>query len=95
VPELERLELLTPGQIGGLVMACELWSTYCGAMDVVKKKGILIKTKVGMVRNPAIGIAQSSLKEYRAWAVQYGLTPASEGRLKPREADGAGESPFQ
>jgi P27 family predicted phage terminase small subunit len=44
--------------------------------------------------HPALRIAETASKEYRAWCSEFGLTPSSEGRLAPRKESGGDENPF-
>jgi P27 family predicted phage terminase small subunit len=98
VPELSRLDMLKPTDVGGLTILCETWSLYQRAQQQVRKEGLLAKTSEGTWRrHPALMIAEVASREYRAWANEFGLSPAAEGTLKPRTPlppEGEVENPF-
>lgn len=94
MPELERLELVNPTNIGGLVMMCETWSRHVEALRILGEEGILIDGPQGHVRHPAVQIAEKSSSEYRQWASQFGITPSSETRLGVKDKPQPGANPF-
>lgn len=85
VPELERLKLLSRVTRSSLVAYCETWETFMVATQVVHTEGLTIDAKQGTLPHPAVGIQRASGAELRRWATEYGLTPASEQKVKPSE----------
>ena len=95
VPELERLHLLSQVTRASLVAYCECWSSYVAATKaahegvlidrlITRRDGTVIEEKV---TNPALTEQRLQSAELRRWATEYGLTPASEQKIKPAEAD--------
>lgn len=87
VPELERLRLLSRVTRASLSAYCETWATFVKATRTVQRDGLTIDAKQGMLAHPAVGIARSAGAELRRWAVEYGLTPASEQKVKTPDAN--------
>lgn len=91
VPELERLKLLSRVTRSSLVAYCETWETFMVATQVVHEEGLTIEAKQGRLAHPAVGIQRASGAELRRWATEYGLTPASEQKVKPQEESGGSQ----
>jgi P27 family predicted phage terminase small subunit len=87
VPELERLRLLSRVTRASLTAYCETWEVFVAATRLVHEQGLTIEAKQGRLANPAVGIARSAGAELRRWAIEYGLTPASEQKVKPAEVE--------
>jgi P27 family predicted phage terminase small subunit len=86
---------LKPNDLGGLVMLCEIWAIRQAALEQLAREGLTIEAPQGALRHPAVGIAATAWKEYRAWAAHFGLTPAAEGRIsKPKEPGDDEDNPF-
>ena len=96
VPELARLELLTPSHAGGLVIMCEVWARWHESRELLRDEGLLEGESPGRLRHrhPAVAVAEAMSREYRAWAGEFGLTLATEGRLNLKEAQRGDENPF-
>lgn len=97
VPELARLGVLKPADGAALAAYCEAWSRFCAASAIVRAEGMVLHDdKQGRAqRHPALLTAEAASKELRAWAHQFGLTAAAEGRLIPPKPPGDGEdNPF-
>ncbi len=95
VPGLQRLDLLKPEDRAMLVGYCETWSTFVAARDLVRREGLTIEAKQGLLPHPAVGIMRSSGKELRAFAVQFGLSPSAEMALGKVTDDGdEDDNPF-
>jgi len=97
-PELERIGLLKI--IDGIALEglCVSYAIWKKAVEFIKKNGttyrIPRKDKKGKVKSvyiapfPEVAIANQSLKQIRAFATEFGLTPSSRGRiLLPWEED--------
>lgn len=93
VPELQRLQLLTP--LNGPVLAayCETWSRYVDAAQTIQREGqVVTNGRGGPVRHPALVTLEKASTELRQLAAEFGLTPASEARLTTAKGDDEGES---
>lgn len=86
VPELVRLDLVTPSSIGGLVALCEAWARFIAAHQLLAEDGVLTQGTRGIMRHPATAIANEASREYRNWADEFGLTPSSEGKVTAKDA---------
>lgn len=82
VPELERLRLLSRVTRASLVAYCVTWSVFVTATRQVQAEGLTIEAKQGLLAHPAVAIARAAGAELRRWATEYGLTPASEQKVK-------------
>lgn len=99
VPLLIELGVLS--QVDGKALAayCECFAQWRRAMEEVEERGILIEEPIvalvsGEVvgykikRNPAVSMANDQLKLMKSYLVEFGLTPASRGRLKIEKPEG-------
>ena len=89
VPELERLRLLSRVTRASLAAYCETWARFVEATRTIQREGLTIEAKQGLLAHPAVGIASKTGAELRRWAVEYGLTPASEQKVKAGDEDDA------
>lgn len=70
-----------------LLVLCDLWATYCEAMDLVRKHGTLVKTRsknddrAGLTINPAWRIARDAARQMESLWASFGLTPSDRARL--------------
>lgn len=90
-PELERLGLLTIIDKAAFAGYCQSYAKWKAAEEFIKKNGttyrIPKKDKSGKVVSvyiapfPEVAIANQSLKQVRAFATEFGLTPSSRGRI--------------
>lgn len=95
VPELQRLELTKPLDRASLTAYCLTWQRLCQAQLEVARDGVLSTNSQGVVRHPAVAVVEAASKELRAWAHEFGLTPASEANVSSGGDDGAeDENPF-
>jgi len=88
VPGLTRLDLLKEEDRAVLTAYCETWATFVDATRTVRKEGLTIEAKQGTLPHPAVGIARAAGRELRAFAGQFGLTPAAEMALGKVAGDG-------
>ncbi len=91
VPELDRLRLLSRVTRASLTAYVETWQTFVDATRLVRSEGLTIDAKQGTLSHPAVGIQRAAGAELRKWATEYGMTPASEQRIKVPEADNGSE----
>ena len=91
VPGLQRLDLLKEDDQGALAIMCETWETFVKATKDVRVNGQTQTLPTGRtLANPSVGIAHAAAREYRAYAAQFGLTPAAETALGVKD-DGAAD----
>ena len=89
VAELPKLGLLKELDGMALEMLCESYARWrkCEAMRVEASRlapataGIIAKNSQGYCVAPWIAAGLQASKEYRAWCLEFGLTPAAEIRL--------------
>lgn len=82
VPELARLELLKPVDRASLTAYCLTWDRLVEAQRLVTADGVLGHNSQGTVRHPAVAVVEAASKELRAWASEFGFTPAAENKVK-------------
>jgi P27 family predicted phage terminase small subunit len=80
-PKLCELGLLQAHTIDAFAAYCQCWAQWQEAVQQVRVEGLVIQTGRGMTRiNPAASYAAEMSKQVRAYAAEFGLTPASRGR---------------
>jgi P27 family predicted phage terminase small subunit len=95
VPELERLRLLSRVTRSSLAGYCETWATFVAATrELQEHGGLTINAKQGTLAHPAVAIQRNTSAELRRWATEYGLTPASEQKVKAPDAEEEGAAEF-
>lgn len=94
LPELERLNLVKSPDRASLVAYCETWARFCEARAMCVEQGIIAKNSQGLVRAPWFVAQLSASKELRAFATEFGLTPAAESKLAADTGDDSDENPF-
>ena len=96
MPELERLNLVKVPDAAALVAYCETWARFVTATRLVAEQGILHSNSQGEVTAPWVGVAERAGRELRAFATEFGLTPAAEMKLATETSDGGDQaSEFQ
>lgn len=90
-PELERLGLLTIIDKAAFAGYCQSYAKWKAAEEFIKKNGTTYRIpktdKNGKVISvyiaafPEVVIANQSLKQIKAFAVEFGLAPSSRGRI--------------
>lgn len=105
-PELERLGLLAVLDAGAFRFACSSYMIARTALETMaptkadgtpdaRRKGVVVvdvdhghggQTK----KHPAVAVYFQAVKDYRAWATEFGLTPSSRIGLRPAAGRGAG-----
>jgi P27 family predicted phage terminase small subunit len=93
VPELMHVNLLAKVDMGAIAAYCQAFSLWQKASESVERDGILIPGPSGVRKNPAIGIMLDAWKAVRAFASEFGLSPASRSKVSHtyRDDDGAFE----
>lgn len=95
VPEMARLELLKESDQTALAAYCETYAEWLMALATLRREGRTIEAKQGMLSHPAVGQWRALTAQLRAFANEFGLTPASERKLAadtPEVSDA--ENPF-
>ncbi len=87
VPELERLRLLSRVTRASLTAYCETWEVYVTTTKVLHAEGYVYEAKQGLIPHPAVNIQRQAGAELRRWAVEYGLTPASEQKVRSADVE--------
>ncbi|PZR71725.1 MAG: phage terminase small subunit P27 family [Candidatus Dormiibacter spiritus] len=60
VPELARLDLLTPGHLGGLVSLCECWAQFLAARDEGNLRDLIVASREYRAWAGEFGLTPSS-----------------------------------
>lgn len=95
IPELQRLQLTKPLDRAALTAYCLTWDRLVTAQREVTSCGsVLGQNSQGIVRHPAVAVVEAASKELRAWAAEFGLTPAAESKISKPEADDGDSNPF-
>lgn len=108
-PELEHLGLLTVLDGPGFVLACETYALAMYALDELRPKKadgtpdgrkrrpelLDVDRAHGQMtkKNPAFAIYAQASREFRAWCVEFGLSPSARASLRPGARRQAGEIP--
>lgn len=80
---LHRIGVLTEADTTGFELLMRTWLRWVEAEEHVKKHGLLIVGQNGILqRNPALKIADDSLKHLEKLLGEFGMTPASRARVK-------------
>lgn len=94
VEQMTTIGLLKPVDAAALEVACETWARWREASRHRHENGLLGKNSQGVVAAPWIGIEERASKDFRAWAAEFGLTPAAERHLPNEGATDGGDNPF-
>lgn len=90
VPELESLGLLTKIDRAQLAAYCQSYARWYEAEMVIKRDGMIMTTATGYQQQmPAVGIARQAMADMRAFASEFGLSPAARTRISVKPAEGA------
>jgi P27 family predicted phage terminase small subunit len=98
VPELARIGVLGKIDSAGIAAYCQAYSRWLQAEKEIDANGITIETKFkdkegnvitgDLKKNPAVTVANDALRMMRAFASEYGLTPASRTRIHANPDEG-------
>ena len=82
-PELIRLGVLTVVDLPMFTAFCQIYGRWYEAEEKLKEQSLLATPKKGghVTMNVWLRIAEAAHKEMRAFAGEFGLTPASRTRL--------------
>jgi P27 family predicted phage terminase small subunit len=86
-PELHKIGVLTYIDMAALAGYCESFAQWRRAVEYLKKNGdmLIMYNEDGSIKYqqqaPHVAIASNALKHMRAFASEFGLTPASRSKL--------------
>lgn len=91
VPELVKLGVISRIDAATLAAYCQNYSRWVAAeLELEKHGGLTYVGEKGMIRkHPAVGIAHDAMAAMKAFAAEYGLTPASRARVHGSKEDEA------
>jgi P27 family predicted phage terminase small subunit len=82
-PELYALGCLTALDTAALAIYCACWSMWVEAERHIDAEGATMVAPSGLEKpSPWLVIASSASKQMTAMAQEFGMTPASRGRIK-------------
>ncbi len=81
-PELAAVGVLTRLDRSALAAYCQSWSQWLHAIEKLKITGPIVKAPSGFpIQNPYFAIANSALKQMKAFLTEFGMTPSSRSRI--------------
>lgn len=81
-PELAAIGVLTKLDRSALSAYCQSWSQWLHAIEKMKTHGPVVKAPSGFpIQNPYFAIANSALKQMKAFLTEFGMTPSSRSRI--------------
>lgn len=81
-PELAELGLLSSIDTDSFAAYCQACARYREAVEAVAAEGLTVDTLHGGVKaNPAVAIQLQCAAQIRAFALEFGLTPAARMRM--------------
>lgn len=93
--QMRTVGVLKPLDAASLEVACETFARWREAVRFRHAHALMAKNSQGTVAAPWIGIEERASKDFRAWAAEFGFTPASEKNLVSGDnSDGNGDNPF-
>lgn len=98
VEQMATTGLLKPLDGPALEVACENYARWKEAVRFRQEHGLLGKNSQGVVAGTWTGIEERASREFRAWAAEFGFTPAAEralaGEVAGGGSTGADNNPF-
>lgn len=81
-PELAELGLLTEVDVAAFHLMAVTWGFVMQAAEHVAMDGMFRRDENGVERrHPGMQVFRDSAQQYKAWAAEFGMTPASRGRI--------------
>lgn len=84
VPDLEAAGVTSRVEATALGAYCQAVSRLRKAEAEIFRDGITIMTESGLKKHPAVGVAERSMVIIRAFASEFGMTPASRSKVKSK-----------
>lgn len=81
VEQMMQVGLLKPLDGPALEVACENFARWRESVRYRQQHGLLGKNSQGTVAAPWTGLEERASREFRAWAAEFGFTPAAEKAL--------------
>lgn len=91
-PSLAERGVLTAWDVDTLAVFVSAVVAHSRAVRYVNDRGVLVKQRSSMVKNPALQIVRDQAAVIATFATRFGLTPADRARLRIGDVDpdGAG-----
>jgi P27 family predicted phage terminase small subunit len=95
VRQLLKMRTITMAERDVLLAYCQAVVMHQDASRLVDEEGLLVSTERGLIPHPAVRIAREAALQIRAYAGEFGLTPAARTRIKvadqqaPKQEQGA------
>ena len=70
---------------------CVAWARFVDLAEQVKHAPATYETDTGWRKNPLVTVFEGAARELRAFASEYGLTPAAEMKVGGQRGDEANE----
>lgn len=81
-PQLHRLGLLSNIDLTAFAAYCTAYSRWLDAEQAIREKGVLLRAPSGYpMISPYLAIANTALKQIRAFLTEFGMTPSSRSRI--------------
>ncbi len=91
-PAIHAIGLLTKADEASFAMYCEAHARWVNAKMMIKRKGLIIKTRNGYpVQSPYLGIANTAFDQMRKMMGEFGMTPSSRAGMTGPKKPGAGD----
>lgn len=81
VPALDAMHVLKPADCDALVAYCIAVNLMEESAKIIAAEGMTVKANGSIKPHPAVSTLNSSMKQVKAFAVEFGLTPASESSI--------------
>lgn len=84
------LKLISEVDRAALAAYCQAWARWIDAEQHIQRDGMVVSTDKGnLIQSPYVGIANSAMKQMRAFLVEFGMTPSSRSRVSVPTDDDA------
>lgn len=81
-PQLEKMRLLTEGDLAAFACYCKAYSDLQKAEEIMRTEGRIFTTEKGyMMPHPAVAMANQAMKSIKDFAIQFGFTPSARSRI--------------
>ncbi len=94
VPVLDKLGLITAVDKTALANYCMAFAKVMAAEKEIEEDGITVKGRTGPIKNPAFTVWDASMKQMRAYANEFGLTPAARPKLSIKDRTNGSTDPW-